>query len=134
SETLHHLTLSAHHIICDGWSIGVVMQDIARVYSALVRDEPPNLEPAPSFAEYALKQRLFHRTKEYQQIENYWLDQYKHDIPILDLATDHVRPEIRTYKSSRDDYTLDPGLVNAVRKLGASAGCSFVTTMIVAFE
>lgn len=130
----HHLTLSAHHIICDGWSVGIIMQDLGHLYSAYAKGEMSGLAEAPSFAEYALRQKFFQTTKEYKSIENYWLNQYSDDIPVLDIPADHARPEIKTYKSHRDDYDLSPDLVKDLKKRGSQAGCSFVTTMLVAFE
>ena len=130
----HHLTLSAHHIICDGWSIAIIMQDLGKLYSAYVKATSPDLTEAPSFADFAIRQKHFHETPEYKAIENYWLTQYETDIPVLDIPTDHVRPEVKTYKSHRSDFDLDPSLVAAVRVLGSQSGCSFVTTMLVAFE
>ncbi|MHB1177196.1 MAG: amino acid adenylation domain-containing protein [Daejeonella sp.] len=130
----NHLTLSAHHIICDGWSVGIIMQDLSHLYSAYARGKTSELPEAPSFADYALRQKLFQTTKEYKSIENYWLNQYSGDIPVLDIPSDHLRPEIKTYSSHRDDYKLSPNLVRELKKMGSQAGCSFVTTMLVAFE
>lgn len=133
-EEDHHLTLSAHHIICDGWSISIIMQDLGKFYSAYTKGTQVDLGPAPSFAEYALNQRAFQQTKEYQSTEKFWLDQFKHEVPELEMPLSFQRPGMRTYKSRRDDYTLKPELISAVRKMGASAGSSFVSSMLVAFE
>lgn len=133
-DSRSHLTLSAHHIICDGWSMAIIMQDLGKLYSAYVKASTPDLPEAPSFADYAIRQKQFHETPEYKAIENYWLSQYENDIPVLDIPTDHLRPEVKTYKSHRDDFELDPMLVTAIKKLGSQVGCSFVTTMLVAFE
>lgn len=130
----HHLTLTAHHIICDGWSMAIVMQDLGKLYTAFVQGTTPELNPAPSFAEYAIRQKEFQTSGEYKAIEKYWIDQYQGEIPVLDIPTDFSRPTDRTYKSQRDDYALDPNLAASLRALGAAAGCTFVTTMLAAFE
>lgn len=130
----HHLTLSAHHIICDGWSISIIMQDLGRFYSAHIKGTQVDLSPAPSFAEYALKQRAFQQTTAYQTIEKFWLDQFRQEVPELEMPLSFPRPGIRTYKSRRDDYSLRPELISAIKKMGAAAGCSFVSSMLVAFE
>lgn len=130
----HHLTLTTHHIICDGWSMGIVIKDLGTLYSAYKKNDQPNLPESPSFADYALKHRKFLQSEEYDTTERYWLEQFKGPVPVLDIPTDFVRPALRTYKSRRDDFQLDPELVAKTKKLGASVGSSFVTTLIVAFE
>lgn len=134
AEDSHHLTLSSHHIICDGWSISIIMQDLGKLYSAGLKSEIAQLPAAPSFADYAVKQRAFQQSADYKSIESFWMKQFVDDVPELDVPTDFPRPEFRTYKSHRDDFELKPDLINAVKKMGAKAGCSFVSSMLVAFE
>ena len=134
NDRQHHLTLTTHHIICDGWSMGIVMKDLGTLYSAYKKNERPNLPKPPSFADYALKHRNFLQSAEYETTERYWLEQFKGPVPALDIPTDFVRPALRTYKSRRDDFQLNSELVAKTKKLGASVSCSFVTTLIVAFE
>jgi len=125
---------TAHHIICDGWSLGILLQDLGKLYSAYAKGSVPALPEALRFSQYALEQWQFLESPDYAQIVQYWLDQYKGSIPVLDMPTDFPRPTLRTYKSQRDDYSLDGPLVQAVKKLGAGAGCSLVMTLMAAFE
>jgi len=134
SEKEHYLKISAHHIICDGWSLGIMLQDVSKLYSAYTKNETPHLPEANKFSQYALDQWAFSETEEYKNIVQYWVDQYKGDVPVLNLPTDFPRPSVRTYKSQRDDYALNRELVSAVKTMGARAGCSFVTTLLAAFE
>ncbi len=134
SEKEHYLKISAHHIICDGWSLGIMLQDLGKLYSAYSKKETPHLLPANKFSQYALDQRAFSETSEYKNIVHYWVDQYKGNVPVLNLPTDFPRPPVRTYKSQRDDYALNRELVSAVKAMGTKAGCSFVTTLLSAFE
>lgn len=133
-QNTHHLTLSAHHIICDGWSISIVMQDLGKLYSAHLLSVPVQLPEAPSFADYAVKQRVFQQSSEYKSIESFWIKQFVDEVPQLDIPTDFPRPEFRTYKSHRDDFELKAELIHSIKKMGAKAGCSFVSSMLVAFE
>lgn len=130
----HYLKISAHHIICDGWSLGIMLQDVSKLYSAYAKNETPHLPEADKFSQYALDQWAFSETEEYKKIVQYWVDQYKGDVPVLNLPTDFARPSVRTYKSQRDDYVINAKLVSAVKAMGAKAGCSFVTTLLAAFE
>jgi amino acid adenylation domain-containing protein len=133
-DNTHYLTISAHHIICDGWSLGIIMQDLGKLYSAYAKNETPSLPEAPSFSKYAEDQKKFLRSEEYKIIEEYWIDQYAGEVPVLDIPTDYPRPKFKTFKSQRDDYSLSPELVKSIKSIGAKAGCSFVTTLLVAYE
>ncbi|HEY1021267.1 MAG TPA: condensation domain-containing protein, partial [Flavisolibacter sp.] len=134
AEDLHHLTLTAHHLVCDGWSFGILLEELGQLYSAYEKGEESPLPAAPSFLSFALEQKKFNRTSRYQEIEQFWIDQYKTDVPVLDLPTDFPRPAHRTYTGERLDYPLPPETANALKQLGAKAGCSFVTTLLAAFE
>ncbi|SDD32166.1 amino acid adenylation domain-containing protein [Mucilaginibacter pineti] len=130
----HHLTFTAHHIICDGWSIGIMMQDLSKFYSAYTNNEPLHLPAAPLFSEYAVEQLAFEKSAEYKETESYWLDQFKGSSHALHLPADLPRPAVRTFKSHRDDFDLDAELASALKKLAKANGTSFVTTLLAAFE
>lgn len=134
AETEHCLVLTAHHIVCDGWSIGVLLQDLGKLYSAYAQQLFPALPDPPSFSDYAGQQAAFYQSEEYHQIERFWVEQYRGPVPVLDLPTDFPRPSARTYASRRQDYPLAPDLVAALKRMGQRAGCSFVTTLLGAFE
>jgi len=130
----HLLTFIAHHIVCDGWSIGIMMQDLGKLYNAYSNNEQPQLSPAPLFSDYAAEQLAFEQTPEYRNTEVYWLEQFKGSTHALNIPTDLPRPAIRTYKSHRDDFNLDSELTSSLKKLAKSNNSSFVTTLLVAFE
>ncbi len=134
SDNEHLLTFVAHHIVCDGWSIGIMMQDLSKLYSAYVKHEPNHLPDAPLFSDYALEQLNLTKSQSYQETERYWLDQFMGSNHLLNIPTDYPRPAFRTYKSHREDLILDGALTSEVKKLAKSTGSSFVTTLLAAFE
>ncbi len=134
SDKVHYLTFTAHHIICDGWSIGIMMQDLSKMYSALVQNLQISLADAPIFSDYALGQMKLAESTLYKENEIYWLNQFKGSDHVMNLPIDLPRPATRTYKSHREDFVLDGALTNEVKKLGKSTGSSFVTTLLAAFE
>ncbi|GAB4025285.1 non-ribosomal peptide synthetase [Spirosoma gilvum] len=134
SDTDHHFTLTGHHIVCDGWSLGILLQDLSVLYSAYARHRVPELPEAPAYSQYALEQLAFEQSDEYRQIEEFWLNQYSDTVPVLDLPTDFARPSLRTYSIDRRDHLLNDALAGAVKKMGTQAGASFVTTLMAAFE
>src|SRR5690606_5302447 len=80
----HVLVLTAHHIVCDGFSFGVIVSDLADFYTARVGAGPKPEEP-DSFAEYAAEELQHADTAEYQADEAFWLSKFSEDVPTLDL-------------------------------------------------
>ncbi|NQE37635.1 non-ribosomal peptide synthetase [Microcoleus asticus] len=133
-EQEHIVILTGHHIICDGWSWGILFPDLGAIYSAKKQGLAANLPQPESFIEYAISQEENSTTTEIIEAEKYWLEQFSGTIPVLDLPTDRARPALRTYQGSREDWELNPDLVANLKRLGKKAGCSFFTTLFAAFE
>lgn len=134
SENLFQLVITVHHIVCDGWSVGVLLRELGELYSARQERRLPNLEKPESFAAFSDEQQILMASSEYQQIEKYWLDLYKSDIPQLDLPIDFSRPSQRTTEGQRLDFVMEESLATSLKQLGTTSGCSFVTTLLAVFE
>lgn len=134
SDDQHLLTFVVHHIVCDGWSIGIMMQDLSKLYSAYTKGEYTSLKKAPLFTDYALAQIEAEDSVEYKATEGYWLKRFEGSNHLLDLPVDFPRPATRTYQSRREDFTLNNELTNEIKKLGKTTGAGFVTTLLAAFE
>lgn len=128
----HVLVFTAHHIICDGWSFGVIVRDLATLYAADIGLGPlPG--PADAFTDYALAAATHADTDAGRAAENYWLARFIEPVAALDLPTDRARPRQRTFTSRREDLTLDFDLVGSVRRMGARRGASLYATLLAAF-
>jgi amino acid adenylation domain-containing protein len=134
SDTKHSLVLTVHHIICDGWSIGIILQELGIIYSAIVENKTPLLPELTAFSTYANEEQSFLNSNEFVETEKYWLNMYEKSVPMLSLPTDNPRPSPRTYESGRSDFRLDSNLSLAVKKTGLSVGASFVTTLLAGYE
>jgi amino acid adenylation domain-containing protein len=134
SATEHRVLMTAHHIICDGWSWGILVPELGKIYSALIQGNSPDLEPADRFSDYALTIESEATSAEIVATENFWLNQYEKSIPVLDLPTDRPRPALRTFAADRYDYRIAPELAIDLKQLGTKMGCSFTTIMVAAFE
>lgn len=130
----HHLIINAHHIICDGWSFGIILEDLGTLYSAYKANEIPSLPIVENFSSYADDEQEYIGSEEHTKTENFWIDQYSNSIPELNLPTDFPRPKLRTYKSERLDFPFNTQLLDQLKKIGLKSGCSFVTTLMSAFE
>jgi amino acid adenylation domain-containing protein len=134
SEVKHSLIINIHHIICDGWSVGIILEELGIIYSALVENKTPQLPESIPFREYAEEEQLFASSDDYKEIEKYWFTLYEQSVPVVDLPTDNPRPSLRTFESERLDFELDSQLVASIKKLGLSAGTSLITTILAGFE
>ncbi len=113
----HVLILTLHHIVCDGWSILVLLEDLSRLYEeALGTGEP--LPPAPAFSDYA------HRltTLDAAATEAHWIERYETLPPVLDLPPDRPRPLMRSFDSARVDRTLPKEKLEALKAAAAKNG------------
>lgn len=134
SNTEHQLIFTAHHIICDGWSVEIMLQELSIIYSAYIDNKMPELtEPIP-FSTYANEERIFSNTDENKEIEHYWFKMFEQSIPVLNLPTDNPRPTLRTYKSQRLDFILDSNLSTSVKKIGTNVSASIATILLTSLE
>jgi amino acid adenylation domain-containing protein len=134
SNDKHSLIITAHHIICDGWSIGIILQELGTTYSALVENKKPILPELRAFSTYSTEEQLFSNSAECREIENYWVNLYKDSIPVVNLPTDNPRPPLRTYDGARADFTVNSVLISSLKEIGLSVGASFTTTLLAGFE
>ncbi|PQJ09043.1 non-ribosomal peptide synthetase [Flavipsychrobacter stenotrophus] len=130
----YYLTIIKHHIIGDGWSTGIMLEDLSRMYNAYTKGEQITLAPASQISDYASAQLAFKLTKAYKDTENYWLNLYKGDVPVVDVPTDRVRPAGKTYKGHRIDHPITKQMADQLKSVGAKQGASLVTTLLAAFE
>jgi amino acid adenylation domain-containing protein len=130
----HLVILTVHHIVCDGWSLGIIASDLGRIYSDLARGIEPRLDPPEYFSEYAFLEQEQIGSVEAIEIERYWLKKFENLPPALDLPLDYPRPPLRTFNSDREYYTLRSSLVKSIEQVGIEQGCSLMTTLLAAFE
>ncbi|RVT85288.1 amino acid adenylation domain-containing protein [Rhodobacteraceae bacterium CCMM004] len=130
-EDRHALLLTAHHIVCDGWSFGTLMEDLAALYRARLDGGAADLAPAPSFAAYAAAAAAVAPRPETRA---YWAEVYR-DIPTApDLPTDRPRPEVRSYAGATVAGRIGADRLTAARKAGAKAGCTLFSTLFATLQ
>lgn len=130
----HLATFTAHHIVCDGWSMAVMLNDLGALYTARVQGRAADLPEAPLFSAYARAEREYEGSEEYAVAERYWVERLSGSLPSLDLPLDAARPPSKTYTSRREDYSLAPELVTRLKKVGAKQGASFFTVLLSSFS
>lgn len=134
SELEHQLVLTAHHIICDGWSMGIILEELGSFYSAYIEDKTPNVPQPETFSSYVERELEFIESPEFERTQKYWLKQYEKSVPTISLPTDFPRPQSRTFKGNRLDFRIERDLVADLKKVGIQSRASFVVTLLAAFE
>ena len=134
SEEHHKLTLTAHHVVLDGWSLAILCQDLGHYYDVLSGVEREELPPVNTYKEYAQKMEAYLDSEDGKADETFWVDQFKDDIPVLDLPIEKSRPNLRTYTGRRYDHVISTELAEKVRKIGAKSGCSLFNVMLASFN
>ena len=134
SENESYAIICAHHIICDGLSWAVLLPDLANFYEAEVNKVEASLPTAELFSDYIQYLDSNDHKKLYQQDLKYWLDVFSDRVPQLELPTDRQRPKLKTFRAGRIDYSFNPAMVGQLKKLGSSAGATFVVTFMAAFK
>ena len=129
----HVLIFTAHHIICDGWSINVFVNELAEIYPTLARGESPQLAPALPFSSYA-QQQSKGDPAEAARTESFWLEQYREPVRVLDLPTDRPRPALKSYSGASRCRRIDASLYQVLKKNGAQAGNTLFVTLLGAFQ
>ncbi len=128
------LQIVAHHIVCDGWSMSILIGDLSKLYIAGGDLRIANLPTAVGASRFAQEMNAFYRSEANQQVKAYWKNLFAPPLPQLDLPTDHRRPIEKTWNAKRIDLALDPSLVEGLKQLGTRHGSSFVTTLLAVYE
>ncbi|MEI2579470.1 non-ribosomal peptide synthase/polyketide synthase [Scytonema sp. PRP1] len=135
NETENVLLVSMHHIVSDGWSMGVFVKELAVLYDAYAQDKSPNLLPLPiQYADFALWQRQWLQGDVLQSQLNYWQKQLKDAPALLPLPTDRPRPAVQTFAGARQEFALSLELTQKLTQLSQQQGCTLFMTLLAAFD
>ncbi|HEU4454890.1 MAG TPA: condensation domain-containing protein, partial [Longimicrobium sp.] len=128
------LLLSMHHIVSDGWSMGVLFRELSVLYAAY-RDgrESPLPELAVQYADYAVWQREQLRGEMLERQLSYWRKRLAGAPELLELPTDHPRPAVQTSRGASERIEL-PGVLERLRALGRSEGATLYMVVLSAFQ
>ncbi|MCW5318207.1 amino acid adenylation domain-containing protein [Nostoc sp. KVJ3] len=133
-ETEYILLLTMHHIVSDGWSIGVLIQEIAALYTAFASNQPSPLPKLTiQYADFAYWQRQWLQGEVLEKQLSYWQKQLD-GISILNLPTDRPRLAVQTYQGARQPLQLSKSLSKALLALGQQEGTTLFITLLTAFQ
>lgn len=122
------LILATHHVICDGWSFGILLNELMQLYANNGSDD--DLPATSSFLDFAEQQSASQVTN---KDTDYWLQEFQQVPPPLDLPLDFTRPPARGFRAARYDYRLDTQLVTQLPKAASALKSSLVNYVMAAY-
>ncbi|MFK0732541.1 MAG: amino acid adenylation domain-containing protein [Gloeotrichia echinulata GP01] len=130
-EQKYALLINMHHIISDGWSMGVFVRELRQIYTAFAQCQTPDLAPLPiQYSDYAAWQRNWLQGEVLENQINYWKHQLQDASPLLELPTDYPRKAQQSYRGDRYTYSLTPELSAAVKIFSQQQGASLYMTLL----
>ncbi|WWF57342.1 condensation domain-containing protein [Pseudomonas trivialis] len=131
----HVLLLTLHHIVSDGWSMNVLIDEFIRFYDAHERNETPQLPALPiQYSDYALWQRRWLEAGEQARQLDYWQARLGDEHPVLELPTDRPRPAMPSYRGTRHNFAIDPALAAQLRRCAQTHNVTLFMLLLGAFN
>jgi amino acid adenylation domain-containing protein len=135
SETKHLMQVTLHHIVADGWSITVLVQELGELYAAHSRDEQsPLRELEVSYADYAVWQREWLSGERLEKELGYWREQLRGELPVLKLPLAQVRRGESRRRGAVATVRLGQELTEQLRELGRRAGATLFMTLLAGWQ
>jgi amino acid adenylation domain-containing protein len=136
SDAEHVLLLTMHHIVSDGWSLGIFNQELAALYQSFSAGAPAALPELPiQYTDYAHWQRQWLQGEALESQLAYWKERLSGAPPTLELPTDHPRPAIQTFSGAfLSGLLCPPALTDALKALSQREGVTLFMTMLATFQ
>jgi amino acid adenylation domain-containing protein len=129
------LLLTVHHIVADGWSLGVLLRDLGAAYGARLRGEAPGWTALPvQYGDFAVWQRDWLRGEALERQLAWWRERLAGLPPVLDLPTDRPRPAVRSGRGGREAVLLPAALLDDLTRLARRRGATLFMVLLAAFQ
>ncbi|MEW6737965.1 MAG: condensation domain-containing protein, partial [Acidobacteriota bacterium] len=129
----HILLMTMHHIVSDGWSMGLLITEIRSLYECFLSELPANL-PALSiqYADFAYWQRKYLQGEVLERQISYWKQQLD-ALPVLQLPTDHPRPAIQSFRGAMQPLFISKETLDVLNALSNQHGTTLFMVLLSAF-
>jgi non-ribosomal peptide synthetase component F len=133
-KTSHILAITIHHTCFDGWSMGILLQELFTLYQAFSQQKSFSLEPLTiQYADFAFWQRQWLSGVRLEQQLRYWRSHLENAPALLDLPRDNPRPTKQSYRGDSHFFHLNSSLTGALQNLSQKSGVSLFMTLLTAF-
>lgn len=135
SDNQNVLIMNMHHIVSDGWSMNVLQQEMAQVYSAFCKGQPSPLAPLSiQYVDFAVWQRDEKQQAKLDEQLDYWQKQLAEAPRFLNLPTDHPRPEILGTEGANAELNISKELVDKLNQLAQTQGATLYMALMCAYK
>ncbi|MFO2465905.1 amino acid adenylation domain-containing protein [Pseudomonas sp. 15FMM2] len=134
-EAEHVLVITQHHIVSDGWSMGLMVDELIACYTAASQGRALQLPALPiQYADYAIWQRRWMEAGERERQLAYWTAQLGDHQPVLELPTDYARPAVQSHRGARLDIALETALAERLKRLAQQHNASLFMVLLASFQ
>jgi amino acid adenylation domain-containing protein len=131
----HVLLLTMHHIVSDGWSLGVLVKELSALYAAYAQRQPsPLAELAIQYADYAVWQREWLQGAVLAEQLQYWREQLQGAPAVLELPTDHPRPAVQSFRGGQQQMVLSAAVTEGLKELSRREGVTLFMSLLAAWQ
>jgi amino acid adenylation domain-containing protein len=135
AEQEHILLLTMHHIIFDGWSMGIFVRELAALYEAYATGKPSPLAEAPvQYADFAVWQRRWLQGEVLDKQITYWKKKLGGAPSLLELPTDHPRPAMQSFRGAKHPLSISPDLTHALREMCGHERATLFMALLATFN
>jgi hypothetical protein len=135
SPEKHVLILVMHHIITDGWSMGIVFKEIAHNYAQLVAGKQPQATELPlQYADFACWQQQALTDEMLQEDVKYWREHLRGSPVLLELPSDRPRPTIQSHHGAIESFTIGEALTRQIKEMCAGEGVTLYMGLLAGFQ
>jgi amino acid adenylation domain-containing protein len=135
AEEDHVVTLTMHHIVSDGWSMGILVREVAALYAAFAQGKPSPLPELPvQYADFAVWQSSWLQGEILEQELAWWRRQLAGLPALLELPTDRLRPAVQSYRGATRPVRLPAALTRQIEALGRREGATLFMVLLAGFQ
>ncbi|ACC81846.1 condensation domain-containing protein [Nostoc punctiforme] len=134
-EQEHIVLFTIHHIVSDGWSMGVFVQELATLYEVFCAGKPSPLSELPiQYADFAIWQKQWLQGEVLEAQLSYWKKQLGSNLPILQLPTVRPRAEVKTSPCATQFFNIPSNLSQQLQALTRQEGATLFMTLLAGFQ
>ena len=134
-EAEHVLLFNIHHIIFDGWSVGILFRELRELYAAISEGRSSTLPDVPvQYADFAIWQRASLQGEKLERQLSYWRKQLANAPPLLELPTDFPRPPVRSFRGARQKVSFPKAATEALQKMCRLEKATLFMGLLAAFQ
>ncbi len=134
-EYEHILLLTMHHIISDGWSIGIIIEELTSLYGSFSTGKSASLSDLSiQYADFALWQRKYLQEESLDAMLSYWKKQLDGAPSVIELPTDRPRPPVQSFQGAAASFAVSKQVSETLKRLSNREGATLFMTLLAAFE